>query len=80
MVICNADQLSLLLTHDFIKEGWLMKKGPNASDAFRKRWVTLDRRKLMYTEDPMVCVNFSYLLYNKVATTVTTVECECVCV
>ena len=47
-------QLRAHLTRDFTKEGWLSKTGPRAGDAFRRRWVSLDKRKLMYYEDPLV--------------------------
>lgn len=42
-----------LLTHDFAKEGWLYKTGPRKSDAYKKRWFSLDDRKLMYHEEPL---------------------------
>lgn len=48
-------QLCENLTHDFKREGWLSKTGPRVADAFRRRWFTLDRRKLRYYEDPLVC-------------------------
>ncbi|KAK9720479.1 putative GTPase activating protein for Arf [Popillia japonica] len=41
------------LTEDFAKEGWLFKTGPRSSDGFKKRWFTLDNRKLMYHDDPL---------------------------
>lgn len=47
-------QLVPLLSTDFIKEGWLEKSGPRLNDAFRRRWVTLDKRKFMYYDDPLV--------------------------
>jgi hypothetical protein len=28
--------------------------GPKKNDGFKKRWFTLDNRKLMYSEDPLV--------------------------
>jgi len=43
-----------MITRDFAREGWLYKTGPRAGDAFRRRWFTLDNRRLMYYEDPMV--------------------------
>uniref|UniRef100_A0A0A9WIF1 Arf-GAP with dual PH domain-containing protein 1 n=1 Tax=Lygus hesperus TaxID=30085 RepID=A0A0A9WIF1_LYGHE len=46
-------QLVNLLTKDFIHEGWLWKTGPRPTDAYRKRWFTLDQRKLMYHEEPL---------------------------
>lgn len=42
-----------LLTRDFAKEGWLLKTGPRPTDAYRRRWFTLDNRKLMYFTDPL---------------------------
>jgi len=45
-----------MITRDFLREGWLHKTGPRAGDAFRRRWFTLDNRRLMYYEDPMVNV------------------------
>jgi len=41
------------LTQDFAKEGWLWKTGPRLSDGFKKRWFTLDNRKLMYHDEPL---------------------------
>lgn len=41
------------LTRDFAKEGWLWKTGPRTSDAYKKRWFTLDNRKLMYHDEPL---------------------------
>lgn len=42
-----------LLTRDFAKEGWLLKTGPRPSDGYKRRWFTLDNRKLMYHDDPL---------------------------
>lgn len=49
----NANECDLipLLSSDFAKEGYLMKTGPRPTDAYRRRWVTLDNRKLMYHDD-----------------------------
>ena len=47
-------QLAQSLTQDFIKEGYLLKTGPKSSDGFKKRWFTLDGRKFMYHEQPLV--------------------------
>ncbi|XP_054288395.1 arf-GAP with dual PH domain-containing protein 1-like isoform X2 [Macrosteles quadrilineatus] len=49
----HEDDLVGLLTQDFIKEGWLWKTGPRITDSYRKRWFTLDGRKLMYHEDKL---------------------------
>ncbi|XP_055312158.1 arf-GAP with dual PH domain-containing protein 1-like isoform X1 [Sitodiplosis mosellana] len=40
-----------LLSHDFAKEGWIFKTGPRQSDGYKRRWFTLDNRKLMYHDD-----------------------------
>lgn len=47
-------ELLCQLTRDFAREGYLWKTGPRNSDAYKKRWFTLDGRKLMYHDDPMV--------------------------
>ncbi|XP_073947474.1 arf-GAP with dual PH domain-containing protein 1-like isoform X3 [Choristoneura fumiferana] len=45
--------LILRLPKDFAREGWLWKTGPRSSDAHRRRWFTLDNRKLMYHDEPL---------------------------
>ncbi|XP_014204117.1 arf-GAP with dual PH domain-containing protein 1-like [Copidosoma floridanum] len=49
----SDDELIGQLTKDFLKEGYLWKTGPRPTDAYKKRWFTLDNRKLMYHDDPM---------------------------
>lgn len=51
----SASEADLIgyLTEDFAKEGWLWKTGPKTSDGFKKRWFTLDNRKLMYHDEPL---------------------------
>lgn len=49
----NEADLVGFLTEDFAKEGWLWKTGPRTSDGFKKRWFTLDNRKLMYHDEPL---------------------------
>lgn len=49
----KEDELQERITRDFLKEGWLSKTGPRPGDAYRKRWMSLDGRKLMYYEEPM---------------------------
>lgn len=49
----NESDLGSILTKDFAKEGYLMKTGPKPEDKYRKRWFTLDNRKLMYSVDPL---------------------------
>lgn len=41
------------LSRDFAKEGWIYKTGPRPSDGYKRRWFTLDNRKLMYHDDPL---------------------------
>ncbi|CAG9561033.1 unnamed protein product [Danaus chrysippus] len=45
--------LLLRLPKDFAREGWLWKTGPRPSDVHRRRWFTLDNRKLMYHDEPL---------------------------
>lgn len=42
---------SKYLLNDFAKEGYLYKTGPHKKDNYKKRWFTLDDRKLMYHEE-----------------------------
>uniref|UniRef100_T1JGV0 Nitrilase and fragile histidine triad fusion protein NitFhit n=1 Tax=Strigamia maritima TaxID=126957 RepID=T1JGV0_STRMM len=49
----NDSELVQRLTRDFPKEGWLHKTGPRNGDSYKRRWFTLDDRKLMYMEDPL---------------------------
>nr|CAD7413737.1 unnamed protein product [Timema cristinae] len=43
------------LTKDFAREGWLWKTGPHSYDGYKKRWFSLDHRKLIVDEDVAVC-------------------------
>lgn len=45
-------EVCVLLTHDFVKEGWLWKTGPSSTDAYRHRWFTLDLDTLIYSKQP----------------------------
>lgn len=47
----TEEELCKDLTSDFLCEGYLHKMGPN-NEPYRKRWFSLDRRKLMYMESP----------------------------
>lgn len=49
----TESELTGQLSHDFLKEGWVSKTGPRPSDGFKRRWFTLDNRKLMYHDDPL---------------------------
>ena len=51
--LANESELLDELTWDFAKEGWLQKTGPRLSDGYKRRWFTLENRKLMYHDDPM---------------------------
>lgn len=37
----SEEDLTALLTKDFVKEGWLNKTGPRKSDGYKKRYVSL---------------------------------------
>ncbi|CAL8331908.1 unnamed protein product [Lota lota] len=41
------------LTRNFLKEGYMEKTGPKQTEGFKKRWFTLDHRRLMYFKDPL---------------------------
>ncbi|KAM9324516.1 arf-GAP with dual PH domain-containing protein 1-like [Gastrophryne carolinensis] len=41
------------LPRSFLKEGYMEKTGPKSTDAFKKRWFTLDHRRLTYFKDPL---------------------------
>ncbi|CAL8303737.1 unnamed protein product [Merluccius merluccius] len=41
------------LTRNYIKEGLMEKTGPKHTEGFKKRWFTLDDRRLMYFKDPL---------------------------
>lgn len=51
--MANEQELAINLMRDFSKEGWLQKTGPRLSDGYKRRWFTLDNRKLMYHDDPL---------------------------
>ncbi|KAG9333183.1 hypothetical protein JZ751_013355 [Albula glossodonta] len=41
------------LTRNFMMEGYMEKTGPKHTEGFKKRWFTLDDRRLMYFKDPL---------------------------
>uniref|UniRef100_A0A8C2ZWQ5 ArfGAP with dual PH domains 1 n=1 Tax=Cyclopterus lumpus TaxID=8103 RepID=A0A8C2ZWQ5_CYCLU len=41
------------LTRNYIKEGFMEKTGPKHTEGFKKRWFTMDDRRLMYFKDPL---------------------------
>lgn len=49
----SEEDLVNFLTNDFAKEGWVWKTGPKTNDGYKKRWFTLDNRKLMYHDEPL---------------------------
>ncbi|CAF96994.1 unnamed protein product [Tetraodon nigroviridis] len=46
-------QLVPKLTRNFMKEGFMEKTGPKHTEGFKKRWFTMDDRRLMYFKDPL---------------------------
>ncbi|XP_029914929.1 arf-GAP with dual PH domain-containing protein 1-like [Myripristis murdjan] len=48
----DADLVSKL-TRNYIKEGYMEKTGPKHTEGFKKRWFTMDDRRLMYFKDPL---------------------------
>ncbi|XP_014390755.1 PREDICTED: arf-GAP with dual PH domain-containing protein 1 [Myotis brandtii] len=42
------------LTRNYLKEGYMEKTGPKQTEGFRRRWFTMDDRRLMYFKDPLV--------------------------
>ncbi|KAJ8406647.1 hypothetical protein AAFF_G00295630 [Aldrovandia affinis] len=46
-------ELKPKLTRNFLKEGFMEKTGPRQTEGFKKRWFTLDHRRLMYFKDPL---------------------------
>ncbi|XP_013778939.1 arf-GAP with dual PH domain-containing protein 1-like isoform X2 [Limulus polyphemus] len=49
----DPNEVAKHLTPEFLKEGWLRKKGPRSGDTYRLRWLTLDNRRLMYLTNPL---------------------------
>ncbi|XP_028830083.1 arf-GAP with dual PH domain-containing protein 1 isoform X2 [Denticeps clupeoides] len=41
------------LTRNFLIEGYMEKTGPRQTEGFKKRWFTLDHRRLMYFKEPL---------------------------
>lgn len=62
----EESELVQRLTSDFILEGWLYKTGPDLKDAWKRRWFTFDRRKLLYFDEPLVRIRellyFTYIM------------------
>nr|XP_060632994.1 arf-GAP with dual PH domain-containing protein 1-like [Anolis sagrei ordinatus] len=51
--VASDQELRNRLTRNFLKEGYMEKTGPRQKEAFKKRWFTLDHRRLMYFKDPL---------------------------
>ncbi|KAM9489950.1 arf-GAP with dual PH domain-containing protein 1 isoform 3-T3 [Salvelinus alpinus] len=49
----DSGKLMPKLTRNFLKEGYMEKTGPRHTEGFKKRWFTLDHRRLMYYKDPL---------------------------
>uniref|UniRef100_A0A5G2RCG4 ArfGAP with dual PH domains 1 n=1 Tax=Sus scrofa TaxID=9823 RepID=A0A5G2RCG4_PIG len=41
------------LSRNYLQEGYMEKTGPKQTEGFRKRWFTMDDRRLMYFKDPL---------------------------
>ncbi|XP_024128198.1 arf-GAP with dual PH domain-containing protein 1 [Oryzias melastigma] len=41
------------VTRKFLNEGYMEKTGPKHTEGFKKRWFTMDDRRLMYFKDPL---------------------------
>ncbi|KAM9457292.1 arf-GAP with dual PH domain-containing protein 1-like isoform 4-T4 [Clarias gariepinus] len=46
-------ELVTKLTRNYIKEGYMEKTGPKQTEGFKRRWFTLDDRRIMYFKDPL---------------------------
>ncbi|XP_030401711.1 arf-GAP with dual PH domain-containing protein 1-like [Gopherus evgoodei] len=51
--VASDNEIKSRLMQKFLKEGYMEKTGPRQREAFRKRWFTLDHRRLMYFKDPL---------------------------
>ncbi|XP_022106695.1 uncharacterized protein LOC110987868 isoform X2 [Acanthaster planci] len=49
----DEDIISRILKYDILKEGYLLKTGAKGKEAFRKRWIVLDKMCLMYFKEPL---------------------------
>lgn len=49
----SDQELTHKLTRNFLKEGYMEKTGPKQTEGFKKRWFSLDHRRLMYFKDPL---------------------------
>ncbi|KAM9170439.1 arf-GAP with dual PH domain-containing protein 1-like [Pangshura tecta] len=51
--VASDNEIKSRLMQKFLKEGYMEKTGPRQTEAFKKRWFTLDHRRLMYFKDPL---------------------------
>lgn len=49
----NDTDLVSRLTRNYLMEGWMEKTGPRQTEGFKKRWFSMDDRRLMYFKDPL---------------------------
>ncbi|XP_062234902.1 arf-GAP with dual PH domain-containing protein 1 isoform X1 [Platichthys flesus] len=49
----SDEELVPKLTRNFMREGFMEKTGPKHTEGFKKRWFTMDDRRLMYFKDPL---------------------------
>ncbi|XP_058045893.1 arf-GAP with dual PH domain-containing protein 1-like isoform X2 [Ahaetulla prasina] len=49
----SDQELKTRLTRNFLREGYMEKTGPKQKECFKKRWFSLDHRRLMYFKDPL---------------------------
>ncbi|XP_077412328.1 arf-GAP with dual PH domain-containing protein 1-like [Vanacampus margaritifer] len=41
------------VTRNYVKQGYMEKTGPKHTEGFKKRWFSMDDRRLMYLKDPL---------------------------
>ncbi|CAN9505684.1 unnamed protein product [Ophioblennius macclurei] len=51
--VTPTSELLPRLTRGYTKEGYMEKTGPKHTEVFKKRWFTMDERRLMYFKDPL---------------------------
>lgn len=51
--VASVSELVPKLTRNYIKEGYMEKTGPKHTEGFKKRWFSMDDRRLMYFKDPL---------------------------
>lgn len=51
--VASISELLPKLTRNYIKEGFMEKTGPKHTEGFKRRWFSMDDRRLMYFKDPL---------------------------